>query len=52
MGGEIMDNLTFTLTQEQAQRMLIALGKEPYVNIADIINAIQQQAREQMEQNT
>jgi hypothetical protein len=50
MGGEIMNILTFTLTEVEAQKVLNALVKEPYGNVVDVINKIQQQAKEQMEQ--
>ena len=40
--------LTFKLTQEEAQSILNVLVKEPYVSVVDVINKIQLQASEQM----
>lgn len=39
---------TLKLTQEEAQIVLNALVKEPYLNVVDVINKIQQQASEQV----
>lgn len=41
--------LQFALNEEQAQKVLNALVKEPYIEVVDTINSIQQQASEQME---
>lgn len=38
---------TFKFTQQDAQKVLNALIKEPYVEVVDVINNIQQQAVEQ-----
>lgn len=43
-------DLTFKLTEQEAQIVLDALVKEPYVTVVDVINKIQQQANEQMKQ--
>lgn len=43
--------LTLKLSKEEAQKVLDALVKEPYVVVNDVINKIQQQASEQMEQD-
>ena len=43
--------LTFKLTEQEAQIMLNALIKEPYLAVVDLINKIQQQASEQMQQD-
>ena len=40
--------LTFKLTQEEAQSILNVLVKEPYASVVDVINKIQLQASEQM----
>lgn len=40
--------LTIQLTKEQLQRALIVLGKAPYADIADVIDAIKYQASEQL----
>ena len=42
--------LTFKLTQEEAQSILNALVKEPYVTVVDVVNKIQLQASEQMQE--
>lgn len=47
-----MMELTFKLTQEDAQKVLNALVKESYINVVDVINKIQQQASEQIKQET
>jgi len=36
------------LTQEQIQRALEYLGQAPYLQIADVIDSIKQQANEQL----
>ena len=41
--------LQLNLTEEQAQKVLNALVKEPYIDVVDTINAIQQQASEQID---
>lgn len=42
--------LTIKLTEQEAQTVLNALVKEPYLSVVDVINKIQQQASEQMNQ--
>ena len=37
------------LSEQEAQQVLNALIKEPYFEVVDVINKIQQQASEQME---
>lgn len=38
---------TFKLTEQEAQKVLNALVQEPYIEVVDVINKIQQQAVEQ-----
>lgn len=40
--------LKFELEEQEAQKILNILAKEPYVDVVDIINKIQSQASEQM----
>ncbi len=47
-GGMTM--LKFTLSKDAAQIVLNALAKEPYVQVVDVINNIQQQAAAQLQQ--
>lgn len=42
--------LTLKLTEQEAQIVLNALVKEPYLSVVDVINKIQLQANEQMKQ--
>lgn len=42
--------ITLELTQSEAQMILNALVKEPYINVVDLINKIQNQASEQMQE--
>lgn len=42
--------LTLKLTDQEAQTVLNALVKEPYLTVVDVINKIQQQASEQINQ--
>lgn len=42
--------LTFKLTEVEAQKVLDTLIKQPYVEVVDVINKIQLQASEQMKQ--
>jgi len=42
--------LIFKLNEQDAQIVLNALTKEPYVAVVDVINKIQQQASEQMKE--
>lgn len=44
-------DFTFKLTEDQAQKMLNALVKEPYGEVVEVINSIQQQASEQRKEN-
>lgn len=44
------DTLTFKLTEEEAQKVLDALVKEPYIKVVKIINKIQYQASLQLNQ--
>lgn len=44
-----METLKIELTEEQIQRTLVVLGQVPYVQIADIINTIKNQANKQLE---
>ena len=43
--------LNLKLTEEEAQKVLDALIKQPYVEVVDVINKIQEQASEQMQVN-
>lgn len=43
-------DITIKLTYEQVQRVLNILGQAPYVEIADIIDLIKEQANEQLNQ--
>ena len=43
-----MSVLKIELSQEQLQRALVFLGKAPYAEIADIIDIIKYQAKEQL----
>lgn len=43
--------LTFKLTEQEAQKVLNALVKEPYIDVVNVINKIQGQASEQMDQD-
>lgn len=38
---------TFNLNEQEAQKVLDALIKQPYIEVVDVINKIQQQAIEQ-----
>lgn len=40
--------LTFKLSEQEAQVVLNALIKEPYLSVVDVINKIQSQASEQL----
>lgn len=44
--------LTIKLTQDQVQRALNILGQAPYMEIADVIDAIKTQANEQLKQDS
>ena len=44
------EKLKIELTQEQLQRVLVFLGNAPYVEIADIIDTVKEQANEQMKE--
>lgn len=44
-----MIEFTFTLTEEEAQKVLNALIKEPYGLVVDVVEKIQKQAIEQRE---
>lgn len=41
--------LTLKLSQVEAQNILNVLAKEPYIQVVDLINKIQEQASEQMQ---
>ncbi|MDA1558304.1 hypothetical protein PDK45_25585 [Bacillus cereus] len=43
--------LTFKLTEQEAQKVLNALVKESYIEVVDVVNKIQMQASEQMDNN-
>lgn len=43
-------NIKLELTDEQVQRTLNVLGQAPYVEVADIIDKIKEQANEQLNQ--
>ncbi|WP_214771276.1 hypothetical protein [Exiguobacterium sp. s133] len=45
-------NFTFELSEQQAQKVLNALVKEPYGEVAEVIDAIQCQAVEQKNQTS
>lgn len=40
--------LVFKLSRQEAQIVLDALTKEPYIAVVDLINKVQEQASEQM----
>ena len=42
--------ITLELTEGEAQIILNALVKEPYINVVDLINKIQNQASEQIQE--
>jgi hypothetical protein len=42
--------LTLKLTEQEAQIVLNALVKEPYLTVVDVVNKIQTQAGEQMQE--
>jgi hypothetical protein len=42
-------DFNFKLSEQEAQKVLNALAKEPYGEVVDVINKIQQQAVEQRE---
>jgi len=41
--------MKFEFTEQEAQKILNTLIKEPYIEVVDIINNIQKQASEQMQ---
>ena len=41
-------DLNFKLTEQEAQIVLNALTKEPYIIVVDVVNKMQKQASEQM----
>lgn len=41
---------TFKLSEQDAQTVLNALTKEPYIVVVDVVNKLQQQANEQMQE--
>jgi hypothetical protein len=43
-----MQKLTFTFTQDQANKILWALSKQPYEAVADLVQYMQQQAAPQL----
>ena len=47
-----MTELTFTLTLEEANQILDALGQQPFKQVFGLIGKIQQQASNQMEDQT
>ena len=44
--------LTFQLTEQEAQQILDALVKQPYIEVVDVINKVQQQASQQMKKES
>jgi hypothetical protein len=46
-----MTNLQLTLTLEEINAVLEALGQQPYVKVFQLIDKIQQQAAEQLQPN-
>ena len=42
-------NLNFTLTLDQTNVILAALGKQPFETVAPIVDAIRQQAQPQLQ---
>lgn len=42
--------MKFEFTEQEAQKILSALIKEPYIEVADVINKMQAQAAEQMQE--
>lgn len=45
-------NFTFKLNEQEAQIVLNALTKQPYIEVVEVINKIQHQASEQMKEET
>ncbi|MET1176934.1 hypothetical protein ABG775_02970 [Peribacillus simplex] len=41
---------TFILTEEEAQKTVDTLGKEPYLEVADLIHKLHQQAHTQRQE--
>lgn len=46
-----MKTYKFELTEQEANKVLFALSKEPYIEVVDIINKIHEQANEQDGEN-
>ena len=46
-----MKEITLTLTVDEANQILDALGKEPFNKVFQLINKIQQQANQQLNNN-
>ncbi len=44
-----MENIALELTVEEANTILAALGQQPYIKVADLIQKIQSQAASQLE---
>lgn len=42
--------LIFKLNEQEAQIILNALTREPYITVVDVVNKLQQQASEQMKE--
>lgn len=43
--------LNLNLTEKEAQTVLNALAKEPFIQVVDVISKIQAQAKEQLEES-
>ena len=41
--------LNFKLTEKEAEIVINALAKEPFIKVVDVINKVQVQAKEQLE---
>lgn len=44
-----MRTFKITLTESSAEKILTALGSQPYINVAELISDIQNQAQEQID---
>lgn len=45
-----MTQFQLAFTREELERILLSLGKEPYVQVVDIIESIKKQANEQLKE--
>jgi len=47
-----MQNITLTLSLDEVNVILEALGQQPYVSVSQVIATIQEQASAQLQQNS